>query len=524
MSFNVSGLASGLDTSALIDALMFAERATVRRLESSKAQASASLNAWSDIEAKLGTLDSAVAAIRTGGALQAATAESSNESVLRVSAQGSALPGSYALRVNTLAAAQQVTSAGLAGGISLVGAGTATVSGGFATIGSEVNSHTLSDGTYNLTVVSINTGASEATVSFDGVEQTVSTVGGTMTVVADDGGTLTIDEAAASVFETGTAAITVVAADATTTLNGLAASLNAPGGPVRAQIIDTGDATASSYRMVITSRDTGLDSAPDIDLSGLSLFAGGLTTLRAASDASVSLGGGGLTITRPTNTIGDLLEGLTIDLVGVSPATDVEIVVAADVDAKVQAITAVVDGVTDILGSLGGYSSYNVDAGVGGVLVGSFTARSVQRDLTVAMTTVVPASTIALLSQIGVTIENDGTYSIDEVELREVLSADSAGVELVLMGDPSIDDDGVLDVLNQTVTTLLQEAGRIPTAKDSAEQSISGLDVAIGNQEIRLEAVEDRFRRQFASLEALIGQLQSQGNFLSSMLGTGAAT
>ena len=150
MSFNVSGLASGLDTNGLIDALMFAERATVRRLESSKATENSALNAWTQIESKLGTLDSAIGAIRTGTALAASLAESSDESVLRVTSQGNVLPGSYALRINSLAAAQQVTSAPLAGGTSLVGAGTATVSGGFASIGAEVDSHTLNDGTYGI--------------------------------------------------------------------------------------------------------------------------------------------------------------------------------------------------------------------------------------------------------------------------------------------------------------------------------------------------------------------------------------
>ena len=57
MSFQVSGLASGLDTAALVDGLMFAERATVRRLQSSQADETNALNAWTDIEAKLGQLN-----------------------------------------------------------------------------------------------------------------------------------------------------------------------------------------------------------------------------------------------------------------------------------------------------------------------------------------------------------------------------------------------------------------------------------------------------------------------------------
>lgn len=520
MSFQVAGLASGIDTTGLIEALMFAERAAVRRFESSKADEQKALKAWTDIESKLGTLNSAVTAIRTGGALDATSAASSDESVLRVSTSGSAVAGTYAFRVNTLAAAQQVTSAGLTSGTALVGAGTATVSGGFATIGTEVTSHTLNDGTYGVTVLSVDTLASEATISFDGVEQTVST-GGPMTLTAADGGTLTITELPGDAIGTGSASITVIQADATTTVNNVAASLNAAGGPVRAQVIDTGDGTSSSYRLVITSRDTGVANAADIDLSGLSLFSGGLTTLRAASDATLTLGDGGLTVTRASNNIGDLFDGLSIDLVGASPDQDVEITVAADVDSRVDAVTDVVDAVTDILSQLSSYSTYNVDSGVGGPLVGSFAARNISSEITSSMGTLVSSSSFVLLSQIGVSLRTDGTYVVDDVKLRDSIAADPAGVERVLIGDPAITDDGVLDVVSATIDRLLAETGRVETAQASAEDTITELDRLIALQEVRLENVEDRYRRQFAALESLIGQLQSQSGFLSGLLGQG---
>lgn len=519
MSFAVSGLASGLDTDALVEGLMFAERATVRRLEASKVDENSALSAWNDIESRLEALQSAASAISNNAALDATIAESSDESVIRVTSQEGALTGSYGLQVNALAAAQQVSSVGLSSGSALVGAGTATVSAGFGRLGAEVNGHTLNDGTYTLTVLSIDTGASEITVSFDGVEQTVSTTGGTFTVTAGDGGTLTIDEAAGETFTAGSAAITVIEADATTTVNNVAAALNAAGGPVRAQVIDTGDGTSTSHRLVITARETGLEQAADIDLSGLSLFSAGLTTLRAAADASITLGGGGLTITRPTNSIGDLFDGISIDLVGTTAGQDVEIVVSSDLDRRVDAVKDVVDAVSDVLGRLSSYSRYDVDAEQGGPLVGNFSARSVASDLTVAMSTVATSGSFTVLSQLGVTFQRDGTYSLDEVTLREALTTDPAGVQNALLGDPTVDDDGVLDAVANAVDALLTDGGRIPAAKQAAEDNISALDALIENQETRLVTVEDRYRRQFIALETLIGQLQSQSSYLASVLG-----
>ncbi len=529
MSFNVSGLASGLDTNALVDALMFSERAGLRRLEASAATQNDVVDAWTDIEGGLENLETAIDAIRTGGALDASLAESGDEAVLRVTAQGQASPGTYAFRVSTLAAAHQVTSAALASGTDLVGAGTAEVSAGFATIGGELNSHTLNEGTYTLTVVSVDTDADEATVVFDGIEQTVSTATGAFTVTADDGGTLTVYEeglvtpgTGSDLITAGSASITVIETDADSTVNSVAASLNATGGPVRAQVIDTGDGTSSSFRLVLTSRETGLDHEADMDFSGLSLFSGGFTTLRDADDASITLGDGGLTITRSSNSIGDLFDGLSIDLVGTSPDTDVEVVVTADVDAQVAAVTEVVDKVTRVLNALNTYGRYDVDSSTGGPLVGSFAARSVSSELSQAMTTVNATSSFSLLSQIGVSIGNDGTYSVDETELRDALTANAADVEFLLLGDESVDDDGVLDAIDQAVAELLGDSGRIISARESAEENISGLEAAIDTQEARLVAVEDRYRRQFSALESLIGQLQSQSGFLAGLLGQAA--
>ncbi len=517
MSFQVSGLASGIDTSSLIDGLMFAERATVRRLQRSADTENEALDAWSDIQSRLNTVATAITAIRDGDALEAATVASNDESLVQASVNGSALAGVYTVQVDALAAAQQVTSAALGDGTELVGAGTAELSGGFTAIGTSLNSHTLTDGTYNLTVVSIDDDANEATISFDGVTETVDTSGGSFTITGDSGGSITVD--ITGTLSEGTAAVTIVEADATTTLANLVSSINATGGPVRAQLVDTGDGTSTPYRLVLTSTETGLDHAADIDLSALSLFSGGFTTLRPASDAAVSLGGGGLTVTRSTNTIADLIDGVTLDLVGASPGTDVQITVGADTESRVQSVVDVVDGISSILSQLSNYQSYDTETNQGGPLVGSFTARSVASELTVAMSTVVDSSSLVLLSQIGVTMQSDGTYSVDESRLSESVADDPAGVERLLLGDAAVVDDGVLDVLDAAVEALLDESGRIPTAKSTAENNIEALEAQILNQEVRLEAVEERYQRQFASLESLIGQLQSQSNYLASVLG-----
>jgi flagellar hook-associated protein 2 len=514
-SFNVSGLSSGIDTNALLEGLMSAERATVRRLEASRTGDQRALDAWSTVESQLAIIENGIGSILTGEALNAATASTSDETVARVSASNGALAGTYSFQVTSLAAANQEVSAGLADATDLVGAGTTTVAGGLTGIGTTLTTHTLNDGTYQLDVLSVDTGTSQATVLFDGSEQTVDTSTGSFVVTAGDGGTLTL----AGTPEVGSAAITVVVTDASTTVGQLVNELNTPGGPVRAQLIDTGAGGATPLRLVLSSRSTGVDGAANVDLSGLSLFSAGLTTLRAASDATISLGAGGLTITRPTNSVTDLFDGLTIDLVGMTAGTDVDLTVGADVDARAEAVTTVIDGVSEALRRISVYTRFDVETGTGGPLVGDFSSRSVASELQQAMGTVVNSSSFVLLSQIGITFQIDGTYDVDEAALSDAVAADPDGVATLLVGDPNDTGDGILDVLADTVDRLGNATGRITTAKSAREASISELDRLIELQEVRLENTEARYRRQFASLETLLGQLQSQSSYLTSALG-----
>ncbi len=513
--FNVAGLSSGIDTTALLDGLMYSEGATQRRLEASKARDQRALDAWGTIQTKLSVVESAVTAIRTGSALASAKAASSNETVARVTASAGALTGTYAFQVTSLAAANQLASLGLADASALVGAGTATVSAGLTAIGTTLSSHTLNDGTYQLDVLAVDVGANEATVLFDGVEQTVDTSGGSFVLTAGDGGTVTL----AGTPEEGAASITVAVTDATTTAAALVSKLNTPGGPVRAQLIDTGDGSVTPVRLVVTSRTTGLDGAAEVDLSGLSAFSGGLTTLRAASNAVVTLGGGGLAISRPTNTINDLFAGVTVDLVSTTSGSDVQVTVGADVDAQVKAVKAVVNAMSDVLRSISAYTSYDVETKTGGVLVGDFTSRSVSSELQQAMGHVVGSASFVLLSQIGVSFQRDGTYKIDDVALRQALVSNADGVADLLVGDPTDDADGVLDAVASTIDRLGDNTGRITTAKASREASIKELTRAIALQDVRLADVEDRYRRQFAAMETLLGQLQGQSSYLSSAIG-----
>ncbi|MCB0995918.1 MAG: flagellar filament capping protein FliD [Acidimicrobiales bacterium] len=513
-SFSVGGIASGLDTSSIISELMFAARAPVRRLENAKAAEQLELTSWQSLGSRLTSLKSKLTSFTTGTALQAVNSSSSDETIVRATASAGALPGTYAFQVTSLAAAQQTTSTGLASSTATVGAGTALVSRGTGAIGIDtLDASALTSGAYEIEVLSVADG--QATVVFDGVEQTVSATGGA-TLTAGDSSTLTLG--AGTSLAVGTASLVAVQTDGSSTLVNLREGLNAAGSPVRAQLIDTGDGTATPWRLVLTSTATGTDNSLDTDLSGLSAFSGGLTEVRAASDAVLTLGSGGLTVTRSSNVLDDVFDGLRLDLRSAAPGADVEVTVTDDVDSRFAAIKDVIDQVNIIFGKITQDSKYDVETGASGPLVGNFAARQLSRELQSALGQVVSGGDYVLLGQVGITIQNDGTYKVDETVLRSALGSSPEAVAELLTGDAATSSNGAFDILLGTVENLLANDGLVDAAKDSSESSITEFDAAIASHEVRMEQVQARYTRQFAALEALMGQMQSQSAYLTSAL------
>jgi flagellar hook-associated protein 2 len=109
-TFNVGGLASGLDTNAIIDQLMAIERNPQVRLQQRQRVEELRKNALSDILTRVSNLKTAAAGLRDAtiwGDTQ--TVESSDATKVVVARTAGTAPGAYAIEISALARAHQVT-------------------------------------------------------------------------------------------------------------------------------------------------------------------------------------------------------------------------------------------------------------------------------------------------------------------------------------------------------------------------------------------------------------------------------
>lgn len=198
------------------------------------------------------------------------------------------------------------------------------------------------------------------------------------------------------------------------TLEGIRDRINAAGIGVSATIVSSGTG-ATPYQLVLQSEETGTDSAFTVDLSS---FTGSLsfTTQQAATNASVTVNG--MTFQRQTNTISDVVPGVTLDLVSTS-ASPVSISVTTDLEEIKKRVQGYVDAHTDLVN----FVNNNIKAvnDKGGPFNGESTVRGIKNRLLSQITSAgYPGGSLKSLAEIGVKLQNDGTLTFDSAKFDAV--------------------------------------------------------------------------------------------------------
>ena len=261
-AISFSGLASGIDSSALIKTLLDQQRsARIKPLQNKVSDLTDTSDKLKELKGLALKLSSAIDGFRTlSGGVVARKVSSSDEGIVSASASNTAAAGSYSLTVNQLAKNA-----------------TASFSDRYSASTSAINS-------------AINAGASA-------VDRTVS---------------VTIGNGAEQ-------EIVNVELTSTTTLDQFVTEFNESSTKATAAIVNVGTSASPSYAISFTTSNSGLDKgqvAINVGAEITSAGAGALsaTTVSQALDANFSISGISGSITRSTNTVSDVLAGISLNL------------------------------------------------------------------------------------------------------------------------------------------------------------------------------------------------------------------
>lgn len=134
------------------------------------------------------------------------------------------------------------------------------------------------------------------------------------------------------------------------------------------------------------------------------------------------------------------------------------------------------------------------------------------------------ASVYNMLAQIGISTgaatsdisKLSDHLEFDEKKFIEAFENDSEAVKSLLIG--GADNKGILSKMETTVEQALDSKGYFTSRNNSIDKQITDLKKSISNENLKIDAYQARLEKQFQNLESMISSFQSSYSSVSSMI------
>lgn len=457
------GLATGINTTELVDKLVVVESRPKILKEAEKVRLENQLSTWQEINSKLLSVQIAANDLSRLATWNTQTVRSGNEDVLTATAALGAPQGTYTVQVEALARNHQLaTRANPAGG-----------DAGYASEGA-----LFGTGELKLTV-----GGVEHTLTLDA---TNNTLGGVAQAI--NGAKLGVT---ASVIYNGSGYQLLLASNKTGVENAL--SVDALG------LDTTGTRSLDAWATVQEAAD---------------------------AQVSLGSGAGKITVSSASNTVSSLLQGITLNLKSAAPGTDVTVTVARSAESLTEKMQAFADAYNEAASYISQQFAYNPDKNVAGILMGDATLLGVQRALGQMLThAVASGSAYGVLSSVGLTAGDGGTVSFNAARFAQAVEDDFEGVMRLFRSGGTSSHTQVSYTFSSGATkagTYVVDVTAPATRALLIGTGAPSLTVTGANDELTLridggaQVTVKLAQKTYASAQELAEELQGQINRLSS--------
>jgi flagellar hook-associated protein 2 len=295
-------------------------------------------------------------------------------------------------------------------------------------------------------------------------------------------------------------------------LTGVRDAINNANAGVTAAVINGKDGA----QLVITSESGGSNQFIHLSgVSGLNYAPGNpptnFTQQQAAQSALFEING--IALESQGNKVTTALEGLTIELKKETTGTPTTLTISRDTSSLNRSLDKMVTAFNDfnkLSKELGG-----VDASTGklGTLGGDASLRSANSQVRQALYSVSPelsAAKLRTLSDIGISIQLDGSLKLDTIKLEKAIASDFVGVAKVASSFSSS--------LDKTITGLTGSTGSLTGKTEGIQNSIKGIALRRTEMERRLVDIEARYKKQYTTLDTLVSRMLQTSTYLEQQL------
>lgn len=458
-----AGIGSGLDISSIITQLMKIESAPKDKLaaEATKTQTQIS---------ELGKITSAVSKLRELSTRLASTTfwqqtgASSSSNAVAVTSSSSAKPGNYEVHVQQLATSQSV----------------------------------VAGQTFAAATDPVGTG----TLTFD------------LGSWSADGSSFTARSPAAT---------TSVEIEATDTLETLRDKINASGAGVTATILTD----ASGARLVMRSKDSGVANGFSVSVTNgtdaLTSFAyeqGNQTagTATRAADALATING--LAVTSPSNTMSNVLDGVSFTFTAETLGVPVTVRVASDTEAIKKTLTEFAAAYSSIVSTIAADTRYDATAKKAGILQGDSTVVGVVSRMRAILGQVSSASSaFPRLSDLGFEQQRDGTLTVNDKKLSNALS----DLEEVRKAFANLDTgdgqaQGFARRFSALADSLINVDGTLSSRTNGLNDKLRRNAKDQDAMDVRLARIEARLQAQYGALDTKVSSANALQSYVTQQI------
>ena len=457
------GLGSGLDTTAIVKALVDSDKAAKQgQIDRATKTNTANISGIGTLKSLLATFQSALESLgsTTTPQFTGVAATSANNSALTVTAGNSAVSGTYSVNVTQLATSSKVATAAFAGGAS------SAVEAGTLTISQSGKDYTL-DVPADATLQSVR----------DAINSKYSSSGLTANIVTDNFGSRLV------------VGSTKTGAGSDISLSGIA-SLAANG-----------------------SVEMGTPSATSSGSIGL------------AKDAIFTVDG--LSMTSPTNKLDNVISGLNMTLlVAGSGATTVTVATNADgLKASIQKFVDAYNAVAKAVTSLTRPSTDANGNSVPAALTGDSLPRSLLAAIRAPLSETGAGDKLTVLSQLGITTnQTTGALDFNSAKFTEALNTKQLGGEVQTL---FTGENGLIERMQNALKPYTETGKKDSNGKavdnilTARSKNLEILKAKLGEDQLaldrRIETLTAVLTKKYNDMDTLVGRLKATASNITSM-------
>jgi flagellar hook-associated protein 2 len=543
---------SGVDVSALAQNLVDAERAPQANAINAKiSKNEARVSGYSALSFVLDGVKTALTALKDQNSFNSLVAGNSNPSAFNVTAGATAVAASHDVSVMQLAKAQRTVSDGLPSAATQLNGGKAITFS--LNVGGTSSDIKLPDGydtpkdlvdfinaaKKGVTAKLVDTGDGSANPFQVVLTGDVGSAGAfSLTPQYSAGGvplpTASVNGGAGMTLKLavdGAVVPDIVLAAGQDTPQNMIDAINNANAGVTASLVANAEGSTYPYKIFLTgpsgapskfSLSVNYGAGDEVMVSPGLHFSAANPTNQTAADAKVKVDG--ITFTRSSNTLTDVVPGLTFNLKGTT-STSAAVDLTRDTTAIKEKLNAMVTAYNDAVTIMGEVSNPKSEFETyGATLVGDSTVRSLKQQLRqmIMGPSSTPGSNVGAMWQMGISVSELGTMSIDNTKLDAALTNNYSDVVKTFTGNQngltifSPAPGGIAGDAVRKLTNMLGAKGVLVSQSTSATTQNTKYKADLEKLQTRMDALLARYQKQFASMDSMVGNVNSQKTSLKS--------